>query len=229
MGKDRNYHLNKTKTAIVKNIRLIQIFEDEWINSQDICKSRILSSLGLCHKINARSCVVKEITREDKNLFLSENHIQHNDKSCIYLGLLYNDELISVMTFGKSRYNKSYDYELLRFCSKKNIVIRGGASKLFKYFLRTYNPSSIVSYCDRRWGEGNTYINMGMNFEYDSKPNYFYISNRVQRESRLKYQKHKLKNILKEYDENKSEWENMNNNGYDRIWDCGNKVFTWRK
>ena len=35
----------------------------------------------------------------------------------------------------------------------------------------------------------------------------------------------KLKNKLESFNSELSEWENMKNNGYDRIWDCGNYVF----
>ena len=29
--------------------------------------------------------------------------------------------------------------------------------------------------------------------------------------------------------QNKLNWENMKNNGYDRIWDCGNLKYEWKK
>jgi len=34
-----------------------------------------------------------------------------------------------------------------------------------------------------------------------------------------------LKDKLEKFDENSTEVENMQNNGYTRIWDCGNYVF----
>lgn len=48
-------------------------------------------------------------------------------------------------------------------------------------------------------------------------------------ESRIKYQKHKLLKLLKAFSPSLTEWENMKNNGYDRIWDCGNDVWIWNK
>jgi hypothetical protein len=39
--------------------------------------------------------------------------------------------------------------------------------------------------------------------------------------------KHKLKEKLNNYNDDLSEWENMQLNDYDRIWDCGNYVFQW--
>jgi hypothetical protein len=45
----------------------------------------------------------------------------------------------------------------------------------------------------------------------------------------VKFQKHKLKNILETFDPLKTEYENMLENGWDRIWDCGNAKFEWKK
>lgn len=227
-GKDRNYHKNKTDDAIKANIRLIQIFEDEWLEKRNICESRVKSALGISTRLHARKGLVRPISSKEKSIFLSNNHIQGDDKSSIHLGLLFDNEIKGVMTFGKSRFNSNYEYELLRFCSETSYNIRGGASKLFSYFVNNYQPSSVISYCDRRWGEGETYKHIGMNFLHTSKPNYYYISDRVKRESRQVYQKHKL-DKLAIFDKNLSEWENMKINGYDRIWDCGNNVYVWKR
>ena len=59
-----------------------------------------------------------------------------------------------------------------------------------------------------------------------SLPNYWYFKGNVlQLESRVKYQKHKLKSLLEFFDESKTEVENMKANGYNRIFDCGNLVY----
>ena len=95
---------------------------------------------------------------------------------------------------------------------------------MLKHFERTYNPKSIISYADRRWSKGNLYSKIGFKQVSTSKPNYWYIVD-GQLESRVKYQKHKLKNILEHFDESKSEVQNTKDNGYNRIFDCGNLVY----
>jgi len=45
------------------------------------------------------------------------------------------------------------------------------------------------------------------------------------RVNRMNFQKHKLKNKIQNFNEELTEYENMLNNGYDRIWDCGNFKF----
>lgn len=231
MNISKKYHLEKTKKCNAANINLIHIFNNEWLKKNSIVKSRIRNLLkcNTIKKLNARDLKIKRIDNKVKSSFLIENHIQGDVPSNINYGLYdINNELLTIMTFGKSRYNKSADFELLRLASKTNTVVRGGASKLFNAFIKEYNPISIVSYSDKRWNNGVVYKTLGFNYINSSSPNYFYFKDgSIKLESRIKYQKHKLRKMLKNYDSNKTEWENMKINGYNRIWDCGNDVFMW--
>ena len=129
------------------------------------------------------------------------------------------------MTFGKTRFSKKYEYEMIRFCNKKFISVVGGASKLYKYFIRNYKPKSVISYANRRYSDGNLYDKLGFKFSHFSTPNYWYFKNNQKLYSRIMFQKHKLKDLLESYDSNKSEIENMIANNYQRIFDCGNIIF----
>jgi len=151
--------------------------------------------------------------------------LQGKCNSTVNLGLFYNDTLVSIMSFSKSRYNSKYEYELIRFCNLLYTNIPGAASKLLTYFERNYNPKSIISYANRRWSQGNVYEKLGFIFSHYTNPNYFYFRNSEKIESRQKFQKHKLKNILLNFDETKSESENMLSNGYNKIYDSGNKAY----
>ena len=129
------------------------------------------------------------------------------------------------MTFGKTRYNNKAEWEMLRFCSKLGYHVVGAAGKLLKHFEQEYKPKSIVSYADMRWSQGKLYKALGFTFDHSSAPNYWYFKGPMLRESRVKFQKHKLPNILDHFDPNLSEVQNMVANGYNRIFDCGNMVF----
>lgn len=224
-GKGANYHLHKTELCKDRGIQLIHIFEDEWLDKMDIVKGRLKNMLGLYSKtVYARLCTTKMISHDDAHRFVNENHIQGTCQSNIDIGLFYGGDLVSVMTFGKARFNKNYEWELLRFCSKLGYHVIGGAGKMLKYFERTYTPKSVISYADRRWSVGKLYGALGFELIGMSRPAYFYI-NHHKRFSRFGFQKHKLRNKLKVYDENLTEVENMRANGYYRIWDCGNLVF----
>ena len=118
------------------------------------------------------------------------------------------------------------EWELLRFCNKINHSVVGGASKLFKHFIKTHNPNDIISYADRRWSQGKLYQQLGFNKTHNSTPNYFYVINN-EREHRFKYRKNLL--IKRGFDENKTEREIMNDRKIYRIYDCGNIVYSYKK
>ena len=227
--KDRMYHYNKYKLCKEKGVHLISVFEDEWINKQDILKSLISNKLGVSPiKLNARDCVVKSISKQICSNFLDSNHIQGTINGKIRLGLFHVGKLVACIVVGHPRFSsKNNQYEILRFCSKKNTVVRGALGKLFKSFTRSCKPTSVITYSDLRYGEGDSYKQLGFELDHTSSPSYSYMpKGYASRENRMAYQKSKLQSRLPIFDSTLTEWGNMQMNGYDRIWDCGNKVYT---
>lgn len=226
-----NYHLMKTKLCENKKIQLLHFWDTEINKDINLVMSIIKSYLNLNDIIYARKCNIKQISSQEAKSFQEQNHLQGFHAGKVYLGLFLNNKLIQTMSFGKSRFNKKYEWELIRFCSLKNTKIVGGASRLFRYFLKEYKPHSIISYCDRRIFSGKTYEILGLELIHNSTPNYWYHNN-TEVFSRIKFQKHKLnklyeRGILKTYNSTLSEKENMILNGFNRIYDCGNSV--WAK
>lgn len=228
-GKDKRYHLNKTQKCAEKGIRLIHIFENEWVNNQEIVKSRIASLLGKNKIIYARKCKVVPLTNIEAAAFFNGTHIQGSANASIRYGLEYEGQIVAATSIGKSRFNKQVEYELIRFANALHTNVIGGAGKIFKHFLKEYNPSSIISYSDKRWNTGNLYIQLGFTHTHTAAPNYYYFRNGTPMvlKSRQTFQKHKLPKVLDSFDIELTEWENMVANGYDRIWDCGNDVFLY--
>ena len=219
-NRDRNYHFDKFQKCKEKEITLLTIFQDEWINETEKIKNRIRAFTEKnFEKIYARNTVIKKVSPDEAKEFLEKHHIQSYATSSIRIGLYHCNELVSVMTFGKSRFKKDFDYELIRYCSNKNVI--GGAKKLFTYFVKTYEPKNVISYSDNRYFNGNMYKSFNFK-EKDTTIGYFY-TNYHKRFNRLNFQKHKL--VEQGYDKNKSEWEIMQELGYDRIFDCGQT--TW--
>ena len=168
--KDKNYHLNKTLLCEKQGIQLIHVFEHEWINKREIVEDRIKSILKIEQKcIFARKCDIKEIDKNTASEFLSRNPLQGYVDSSIRYGLYFEDELVFVMTFRKSRKNGSYDYELTRFASKMGVCVVGGVSRLLTMFKRNYK-GSLVSYADRRYCNDELYKKLGFELICQSKP-----------------------------------------------------------
>jgi transcription elongation factor Elf1 len=233
LHKENKYHLNKTELCEKNNIQLIHIWEDDWLYKQDIIKSMILNKLGKTqNKIYARKTKIKEITDNKliKN-FLEKNHIQGFVGSSVKIGLFYNDELVSLMTFGKKRIsmgNKNFNdnkYELLRFCNKLNTNIVGGGSKLFKYFIRNYKYDEIITYANRSYSNGNLYKQLNFNYIGKTEPNYYYIIDGI-KHYRYNYRKDKL--VKEGFNQFLTEHQIMLNRKIYRIYDSGNLKYCYK-
>jgi len=232
--KENNYHIQKTKMCEEKGIHLIHIYEDDWNNRQEIVKSRILSLMGQNKRIYARQCDCRILDSKTTKDFLNINHIQGNVYGKVNLGLFYKDEVMAVMTFGNLRTNLGNHHiediwELLRFCNKINTSVVGGASKLFKYFRKHYNPITVMSYADRSWtmNNGNTvYDHLGFTFHSTTRPNYFYVVNGV-RKNRFNFRKDIL--VKQGFNKMESERSIMRSRKIYRIYNSGNLKYVWNK
>jgi hypothetical protein len=235
-SKDKKYHIGKTICANEKEIKLIHIMEDEIILKEEIVKSRLRNILGLINnKIYARKCDIRIVEKKESENFLNKNHIQGNSIDKIRIGLYHNEELVSLMTFGHKRKvlgNKktnSLEFELIRFCNKINTNVIGSFSKLLKYFIKTHNPKSIITYADIRWSGINpketVYNKNGFKYLGLTTPNYWYVNigKFIDRHHRFTFRKDIL--VKEGFDKNKTEWEIMKEKSFDRIWDCGSMKF----
>ena len=148
-----DYHMRKSQIADNAGFHCIHIFD--WDD-----QSKIVQFLKLRPKIYARKCELREVPVSECDEFLNLYHLQNTCRGqIIRLGLYEADTLISVMTFGAPRYNKNFQYELLRYCAIKNAT--GGAERLFRPFLQDFQPESIISYCDFSKFRGRVYERLG--------------------------------------------------------------------
>ena len=225
-GYDNNRHLVKQQLCEEQGIRLVHLFEVDFLTPEKIF-NLLNGLLFLKPKIFARQCEVKEVSSFEERTFNILNHFQNHANSSVCLGLYFNNELVQLMSFAEPRFNKKYQYELLRL-TNGNFNVVGGASKLFHHFVTKYNPTSIISYCNKRLFTGNVYHKLNMTHIHTTSPSYWYFTTKQDKlYHRSTFQKHKLKNLLENYDATKTEWENMKANNYNRIWDCGTDVFVW--
>jgi transposase-like protein len=217
--KDSKYHLNKTNKCKEQGIQLIHLYSDEWLLKRKIVESVIKSKLNLNQKIYARKCNIIQIDTHTKNIFLNQYHMQGEDKSKIKLGLIYENDLMCVMTFTHSRFNKKYQWELSRFCTKSDYNVVGGFSKLLTYF-RKFNIGSIISYADLRYSDGNVYQKNGFDLIHINSPSYYYVDKGyLKRYNRMGFQR----KYIGAYD--CTEYEKARELGYNKIFDCGTLAF----
>lgn len=218
------YHLEKTQLAESYGYRCIHVFDwDDWDKVVQLVTPRKV-------KIGARKCgIVKIVDQKVANKFIKKNHIQGQARGAVLtLGLEYQDELVMCMSFGRSRYNKNYTYELIRLCSKQGVEVVGGASKLFKFATEQLELDSIISYCDAAKFSGNVYKKMGMKCSNRTTPNVVWS----------KENKHVTSNLLRQrgYDQlfNTNYGKGTDNeilmllNGWVPVCDCGQKVFIYQ-
>lgn len=229
--KPESYHISKTNEAEASGYQLLCIYDTEWNDptGREIWKSIIRHKLGITQrKIYARNCEIREIDSMTSNLFMDENHLQGHVRTTHHIALFFGDEIVAALSFGKSR--TSDQTEIIRLASKRNTVVVGGVSKLMNR-VKQY-ATSILCFADRRYSSSLTcgYSNSlsytgitGANWWGFKRSEYVLYS-------RHKFMKHKLKDLFGEsYDENKTAFQNMLDNKYDRIWDSGSLKFEWNK
>ena len=172
----------------------------------------------------ARKCSIVELAARDTNEFLETSHLQGGDHASIRYGLTHNGELVAVMTFVRSRFDKSFEWELSRYASLPFVTVVGGASRLLHMFCEIHAPRSLITYSDRRHSTGNLYETLGFQHLRDQPPGYTYLVKGI-RENRLAWQKHMLSAKLPNFDATLTEEANMVAHGYWKCWDCGQSVY----
>lgn len=230
---DKNYHMGKTEACEKHGYRLVHIFEDEWRDHKDIVCSKIRHMIN-CDEdkkcIGARKCIIKEVDTQNAKDFLGKYHIQGFGASTIYYGGYYNDELIGVMSF-KRNSKDCNDWELTRFATTDSYRLPGLADKMFKQFIKDWNPDSVKSFLDRRWNRpGNTvYEKLGFKIDKIEKPDYSYVINKGHdRVHKFLFRKQRL-NKKYGFPLTMTESEMADELEAYKIWNCGLVKYLWRR
>ena len=220
---DKNYHFFKTKCCNDKNLFLIHIYEDDFLEKKELVLDKLKNMIGVNIEkrvIGARKCIIKVISNKEAKPFLEENHIQGFSPSTLYLGAFFLNELVGVMTF-KKEYKLNLNWELTRFATNIKYRTPGIASKLFNFFKKNYEFNEIKSFLDLSWfhSHDNIYTKLGFIKEKVTKPDYMYVvSNK--RIHKFNFRK---QNINKKYGLplSMTEKEMMSELGIHRIWNSG--------
>lgn len=217
-GTPKNYHFEKSKQAASKGIRLIHIYQYEWDDprKQPILISMINIAIGnVPEKIFARNCEIKVISNQEAKPFNEKYHLQGHRNAQITYGLFYRNELVQLMSFSKTRYNRNLksdsEWEIIRGCPGSNNIVVGGVSKLFTHFVREHNPSMVFSYCDFNKFDGRGYEALGMKFVGYTGPDKTWI---IDGEA---------------VSRNPSKYHELKEKSEGIIWGAGSKKYIWSK
>lgn len=221
-GKDKDFHLNKTQIMESKGYQLLHIFESEWDNpiKQEIWKSIIKSKLGiLANRIYARKCNLIELEPNVAKTFFNENHLSGHVPARHYCGLEYNGNLFSAISYGPSRFSRN-ETELHRFVCLKDHHIIGALGK----FISHINDPKLVTFADRRIAGAHNAYDHFFSKKTQLSPSWWGMEVGVYLPThRLSFTKEKMVKLLgPNYNYEKTVLDNMFNNGYDIIYDCGN-------
>lgn len=216
--KKKGYHLMKTNLCREKGIRIIHVFEYDWMNNRQVVKEKIKSAFGVFEKtVQFDECLVKEVEQEHCNQFLLENHLYEVKKSEKRIGLFYNQQLVFVMTFIK----KKCCYELNNMCTKKGYFVKG-IENLSRYFSMIHNK--IITYVDIRYEDETLIQKIGFKKVGQTRPNFCYYKNnyRVSRNQQKEF-------LRQKYDEKLTKEQNMIFSGFNIVYDCGCFVYVFEK
>lgn len=218
-----DYHINKSNTALDNGYHCIHIFDwDRW--------DKIIYMIQDKETLYARNLTIKEVSKDECNSFLNEFHLQNTCQGqTIKIGLYKDIQLIQIMTFGKPRYNKNCEYELLRLCTHKNYKVVGGAERLFKHFLNTYNPSSIVSYCDLSKFTGKVYTDLGFKLNSKPRPSKHWSKGKMHITDNFLRQRGYDQIFNTNYGKGTDNELLMIQNGWLPVYDCGQATYIWNK
>jgi len=230
-GKSKKYHREKYDMCKSKGIRLITVFEDEYLERPEVVRSRIQNTLGIFEeRVYARKTKFVEITKQEAQEFFYCNHLQGYSPCRYRFGLIYNGVLVQAMTFGRvSRAHASSKgvWEMKRLASLPGFSVVGGPSKLFSNSLKSMleaglEVEAVKSYCDLRWSSNTpVYEHLGFNEVRETKYTPHYLK------SGVRYRNQSLAKTKAEKKTGLTEWELRRKQGYDRIWDCGHSTYVY--
>lgn len=221
------YHYNKWKLCKDKGIHLITIFSDKWENDQNNMKYFLKSILGLKEKgVGGRKCYVAPIAGKLAKQFLNKYHLQGYVNGTHFGAFDVNDNLIGMMTFGKSR---NQIFELKRFVTDHKSH-PGLFSKIFKYAKAVIKFDRVVSFSDNNWFTGGMYKMNGFKQITVTKPSHrYFYQNKLHHCSNFTKTaiKRKFPDMSQQIHDGKTEFKLMDELAIPRIWDCGKIKWEW--
>ena len=169
-----NYHRDKTEECQRQGIRLIHVFEDDWIYRRAIMEDILRTAIDprRRQRAYARRCLIETLNLQQTNDFLERNHLQGGVLTqTVAYGLMFDGVLVALASF--VRYRDSY--VLQRYSVRLGLTVLGAFSRLLCHFIKQHAPRKIVTYCDRSIFTGDIYRRCGFRPVYVSRPQFTFL------------------------------------------------------
>lgn len=235
--KDKNYHRDKRRMAESLGIRLIQIWDDDYIKNKELIleKIRYILKKEDIKRVYARLCYIKNIDIKVYKEFMNRNHIQGADNPKYRLGLFKDDQLVAALglslpNISRYRFKKDNEFEISRYSTEQGYSIDGGFSKLIKFIKNNYEFEKLYSYADLDIVDknNNIYLKTGFEEEHECDPHFYWNINN-EKVGRFKFRKQLLYKKFKDVDMSKTEEQIMKEKGIYKVWNSGLIKYSYHK
>jgi hypothetical protein len=217
---DKHSHLEKHRLAAEKQVKLLQIFQDEWRDKRIICESLIRHRLGMSlRRIGARKLRLDALDVDRRKQFFETSHIAGDVPSTRAWALFDGETVVAALSIRHPRQAHKYTntMEIARFCTAPFVSIPGGLNRLMGVAMthvKEIGATQLLTYVDRRIGDGHGYEQCEFKRTGETGIDYFYTDNF------LRYDRFKFR-----AQEDMTESDVARNAGVSKIYGCGSYVY----
>lgn len=239
--KDRTRHLDKHRACEAAGIRLLTVYESEWLSRPFAIRRLVRNALGKARgRVMARKCTVEAVGNAEAAAFFERYHPQGGAGWGQTYGLRYNGKLVACMRFAFGANDRGTNAErawtLTRYATR--VSVPGGASRLFAAFLEDCGPESVKSFSDNRYFTGRMYEQLGFVLEEETGPDYQVYHPKTGLLAKTAWQRKNIPARIRDIGapetfnpatDTRSERDMTYLLGAQRMFDCGKKRWVWRK
>lgn len=234
-------HIHKQQMCEQAGIRLMTVYESEWLKRQGAIKRLIRNAMGKMRgRLMARKCDVEIVPIIEALAFFEAYHPQGGAGWGINYGLRYNGKLVACMRFAFGNNDRGANSErvwtLSRYATR--LPVSGGASRLFSAFVAEHDPESVKSFSDNRYFTGGMYQKLGFVKEADIEPDYQVYHPKTGLLPKPSWQRRNIPARIRDigateiFDparDTRSERQMTYLLGARRLFDCGKKRWVWKR
>lgn len=223
-GKKSSYHRDKWEKCQDKGIRLIYVWEDDWIERRSAVKQILLREIGAQPKVLQHcdaSLLSLEVSADDAESFFAVNHVISNLSGDRHFALndLTGDTVAMMSVLEESSDRESRILTIARYAEVQPSY--GGFETLVNCLQRATGFDALYGLADIGSGNDVWFIENGFTLSELIDPDYRYlISN-----TRIDRSEHSVERFASDpsllYGEDKSLAELEDMNGLVRVWDAG--------